>query len=179
MLFVASEGGISHNPKEFSRAEDIAAAAAVLLRAVGASATERVSIRELNEFGRTAFDSVCGPLFEHSPWVAQHTWPSRPFENVAALHAALCQTMYAATTEQKLALIRAHPDLVGKLAREGQLTRESTGEQATAGLTQLSADEVRQSTNLTLPTALNSVSRSLFAPGKQERCKSLPRFPHD
>ena len=144
MLFIASEGGISHNPKEFSRIEDIAAAAAVLLRFLGAPASQIVSIRELNEFGRTAFDAVCGSLFEHSPWVAQHTWPSRPFENVSALHAALCQTMYAAAQDQQLSLIRAHPDLVGKLARQGQLTRESNGEQASAGLDRLTTDEARQ-----------------------------------
>ena len=34
MLFVASKGGISHNPAEFSRTEDIAAAATVLDRLV-------------------------------------------------------------------------------------------------------------------------------------------------
>ena len=39
---------------------------------------------------------------------------------------------------------RAHPDLVGKLAREGKLTRASTAEQKAAGLTSLSADEVKQ-----------------------------------
>jgi OHCU decarboxylase len=48
----------------------------------------------------------------------------------------------SASTDEQLGLIRAHPDLVGRLAREGRLTRESTGEQAAAGLDQLSTDEV-------------------------------------
>ncbi len=34
--------------------------------------------------------------------------------------------------------------MVGRLAREGALTRESTGEQAAAGLSALTADEVQQ-----------------------------------
>jgi OHCU decarboxylase len=44
--------------------------------------------------------------------------------------------------EKQLALIRAHPDLVGRLALAGQLTRESTGEQASAGLGNLTPEEV-------------------------------------
>jgi OHCU decarboxylase len=50
--------------------------------------------------------------------------------------------MYAASEEQKVALIRAHPDLVGRAALEGTLSRESTGEQAAAGLNRLSPEEV-------------------------------------
>ena len=43
---------------------------------------------------------------------------------------------------QKLALIRGHPDLVGRAALAGTLTRESTKEQASAGLSQLTAEEI-------------------------------------
>jgi OHCU decarboxylase len=45
----------------------------------------------------------------------------------------------SARDEQKITLIRAHPDLVGQMAQ--QLTPESRAEQAAAGLTQLSDDE--------------------------------------
>lgn len=61
---------------------------------------------------------------------------------MAALHAALCAAVRAAGEERQLALIRAHPDLVGRLALAGQLTRESTHEQASAGLDRLTAEEV-------------------------------------
>ncbi len=37
-------------------------------------------------------------------------------------------------------LIRAHPDLVGRLAQQGQLTRESQSEQSAAGLLALDAE---------------------------------------
>ena len=141
MVFVASKNGISHHPDEFSRNEDLVAAAALLYRAVSDAGQGKVSLLELNQYGRNAFDAVCGPLFEHSPWVAQRTWPARPFETVHALHDALCQTLYAATREEQIALISAHPDLVGKLADQPSLTNDSKAEQASAGLTELTADE--------------------------------------
>lgn len=100
------------------------------------------TLANLNAATRDAFVAVCGPLFEHSPWIAERTYGRRPFATVDALHAALGTTMYAATTEEQVNLIAAHPDLVGRLAKEGRLTRESTGEQAAAGLGQLSDDEI-------------------------------------
>ncbi len=83
-----------------------------------------------------------GHLFEHSPWVAELTWPRRPFASAEALHAALCATMRAAPRDRQLALIRAHPDLAGRLAQQKRLTAESTREQASAGLDQLTDAEL-------------------------------------
>jgi OHCU decarboxylase len=99
------------------------------------------TLRELNAMSREAFIDVCGGLFEHSPWVADRTWERRPFESRDALHAQMMETVLSASAEEKLALIRAHPDLVGRLAAEGKLTRESTGEQMAAGLVGLNAEE--------------------------------------
>src|SRR6185312_3207441 len=100
------------------------------------------TLAELNKLDRADFTRVVGPVFEHSPWVAESTWAHRPFAALEPLHAALCQTVRAASPEQKLALIRAHPDLVGRAALAGTLTRESTGEQASAGLNTLSPEEI-------------------------------------
>ncbi len=77
---------------------------------------------------------LLGGLFEHSPWIVRETWPRTPIASVEALHAALCETLRAATVDRQLALIAAHPDLVGRAAMAGTLTRESTGEQRAAGL---------------------------------------------
>ncbi len=99
------------------------------------------SISEINSLARDEFGCVIGPVFEHSPWIADETWARRPFASVEKLHAQLCKTVEVAGQEKQLALIRAHPDLVGKLALAGRLTKESTGEQASAGLNQLSPDE--------------------------------------
>ena len=101
-----------------------------------------MTIAHLNSLDRAAFTAALGHLFEHSPWVAEDTWPQRPFRDAAHLHASLCASMWAAPKDQQLALIRAHPDLAGRLAQQNQLTAESTREQASAGLTALSAAEL-------------------------------------
>lgn len=101
-----------------------------------------ISLAQLNSLPREDFVRVIGPVFEHSPWIADVTWPKRPFASVEALHRALCDTVRSAGEEKQLALIQAHPDLVGRLALAGQLTKESTNEQASAGLDTLSATEV-------------------------------------
>jgi 2-oxo-4-hydroxy-4-carboxy-5-ureidoimidazoline decarboxylase len=105
-----------------------------------------VSFQALNTADRTAFVAALGHLFEHSPWVAEETWPQRPFVTAEALHAALCATMQAATPNRQLALIRAHPDLAGRLAQQKKLTAESTKEQASAGLDQLTDAELAEFT---------------------------------
>jgi OHCU decarboxylase len=88
------------------------------------------------------FVRIVGPVFEHSPWIAEVAWAKRPFASVEKLHSALCQTVREAGEEKQRALIRAHPDLVGRAALDGTLTRESTGEQASAGLNKLSPEEI-------------------------------------
>ena len=100
------------------------------------------TLAELNACDLPKFLQVCGPLYEHSPWVAERAFACRPFASRMALHAALVQAVAEATPDEQVALIRAHPDLVGRLAREGRLTAASTTEQAAAGLDALSASEV-------------------------------------
>jgi 2-oxo-4-hydroxy-4-carboxy-5-ureidoimidazoline decarboxylase len=102
----------------------------------------KVLLSHLNRCTPEEFVRVCGPLFEHSPWIAERAIALRPFADLESLHAALCATMHTASFDEKLQLIRSHPDLVGRLAREGQLTRESTSEQAAAGLDRLSDEEI-------------------------------------
>jgi 2-oxo-4-hydroxy-4-carboxy-5-ureidoimidazoline decarboxylase len=96
----------------------------------------------VNTLDRAAFVAMFGHLFEHSPWVAEETWLRRPFRDGTHLHQALCATMRGAERERQLALIRAHPDLAGRLAQQRKLTAESTREQASAGLNQLSDEEL-------------------------------------
>jgi OHCU decarboxylase len=101
-----------------------------------------MTLAQLNSLPREEFVRLVGPVFEHSPWIAEAAWVNRPFANVEQLHDALCQRVRAASESQQLALIRAHPDLVGRAALAGTLTRESTKEQAIAGLSQLTAGEI-------------------------------------
>jgi len=101
-----------------------------------------MTIEQINAMSRPEFVKTFGGVFEHSPWIAEQT--VGPFEDINDLFVRLTNTVSESSDEQKLALIRAHPDLVGKLAKEGKLTRASTAEQKAAGLTLLSADEVKQ-----------------------------------
>jgi OHCU decarboxylase len=78
--------------------------------------------------------ALLGGVFEQSPWIVAETWSRAPFASVDDLHRALVDTVSATSVDRQLALIRAHPDLVGRAAREGSLTRESTAEQRAAGL---------------------------------------------
>ncbi|RYY27401.1 MAG: 2-oxo-4-hydroxy-4-carboxy-5-ureidoimidazoline decarboxylase [Sphingomonadales bacterium] len=72
-------------------------------------------------------------LFEHSPWVEERA--------ASRSHADLMAVLYAATPEEQLALIRAHPELAGKAAVDGTLTEASAAEQASAGLDRLTQAE--------------------------------------
>ena len=107
-------------------------------------AIERLTIADVNRLDRGAFVAALGHLYEGSPWIVAETWPARPFADRAALHRALTGTVAAAGEDRQLALIQAHPDLVGRAARAGRLTPPSAAEQAAAGLDveRLSADEV-------------------------------------
>jgi OHCU decarboxylase len=88
--------------------------------------------------------AAVGHVFEHSPWIAAATWDARPFTDLPALHTAMCAVVGAAGSERQLALIRAHPDLAGRLARAGQLGAASTHEQLTAGLDTLNPTEAAE-----------------------------------
>ena len=102
-----------------------------------------LTIQEINNFGREEFVSKFGSLYERSPWVAERAWNARPFASLDDLCGAMVEAVRAAPEERKMALIRAHPDLAGKAAVAGELTRESEGEQASAGLDRLSAEKYR------------------------------------
>jgi len=93
-----------------------------------------LTLEQVNALTREEAVERFGHLFEHSPWIVEATWDQRPFVSRAALHRALVETVWSAPEERQVALIAAHPDLVGRAALAGTLTRESTGEQRAAGL---------------------------------------------
>lgn len=91
----------------------------------------------MNHARRAEFVEVVGTIFEHSPWIAERVADARPFASLATLHDAMREEVGRASEEEKLALIRAHPDLVAQAV----LTPESREEQAAAGLGGLTAEE--------------------------------------
>ena len=109
---------------------------------------EKITLDRINELDQEGFVSRYGSLFEHSPWVAEEAWESRPFGSVEEMWRAFEDAMYAAPRERQLDLIRAHPDLAGKAAVAGELTQESAREQASAGLDRLSPGEFEALTRM-------------------------------
>lgn len=101
----------------------------------------RISTRSLGCYDQQAFTDYLSGIYEHSPWIAQRTWPHGPFADKQALADALARTLDAASDGEKLALIRAHPELAGKAARRDELSDDSSREQTGAGLDQCSAEE--------------------------------------
>ncbi|HTO33844.1 MAG TPA: 2-oxo-4-hydroxy-4-carboxy-5-ureidoimidazoline decarboxylase [Pararhizobium sp.] len=91
-----------------------------------------------------------GGIFEHSPWVAERAVANDPHVNLTsdAVHEALVAAFRGASHAERLAVLRAHPDLAGKLAVAGELTEDSKAEQAGAGLDRLTPSEHRRFTDL-------------------------------
>ena len=106
------------------------------------------TLAELNAASAPAFTDLLDGVYEHSPWIAARTRAARPFATLAALKAALLQTVRQASRDEQLSLIRAHPELAGKAAVAGQLTAESTDEQSRAGLSHCTPDEFARITTL-------------------------------
>jgi OHCU decarboxylase len=94
---------------------------------------------------REGFLARYGGVYEHSPWIAGAVWDEgAASDDEATLAGAMAARVEAAGEDARLALLRAHPDLAGKLAVEGELTAESTSEQAGAGLERCSPEEFEE-----------------------------------
>jgi 2-oxo-4-hydroxy-4-carboxy-5-ureidoimidazoline decarboxylase len=92
-------------------------------------------------------------LFEHSPWVEKR---ADARASTGDRHADLMAVVREATSDEQIALIRAHPELAGKAAIDGSLTEASAAEQASAGLDRLTPAEFERF------HALNAAYRDKF-----------------
>lgn len=91
-----------------------------------------------------SFVNLYGGVYEHSPWIAERLAEggiSPALDDPKTLASAMQVVVERATREEKLSLLRAHPDLAGKLAL-ADLTTSSRNEQQGAGLNQCSKDEL-------------------------------------
>lgn len=100
---------------------------------------------------RDEFISRFGGVFEHSPFIAERAYDQDLVPetlSASGVHSALASVFRAASHEERLGVLRAHPDLAGKLAIAGKLTEDSKNEQAGAGLDRLSPQEHARFTEL-------------------------------
>ncbi|MBL3571016.1 OHCU decarboxylase [Rhodovulum sulfidophilum] len=96
------------------------------------------------DMDRETFVARFGGVFEHSPWIAEGAFGLElgpAHDSAVGLHNALARVFRSADAEKRLAVVKAHPDLAGKLAQAKRLTEASSAEQASAGLDALSDTE--------------------------------------
>jgi len=101
-----------------------------------------VALEEVNSLGEREFVARLGGVFEHSPWIAERAWHKRPFRSLEDLHRAMLDAV--ASKEEKLNLVRAHPELACGEA----LTVDSTSEQGRLGFNALSRKELEEMNRL-------------------------------
>ncbi|WP_137152876.1 allantoinase PuuE [Devosia sp. FKR38] len=104
-----------------------------------------------SQLDKADFVARYGSIFEHSPWIAERAWKAEmgPANDTAiGLHFALRSQFRMASADERLGVLRAHPDLAGKLAAAKRLTAESTAEQASVGLDALTDGERQKFTML-------------------------------
>jgi len=104
-----------------------------------------------SEMDKAGFVDAFGGIFEHSPWIAERAFDLElgPTHDTArGVHSALARIFRSATEAERLGVLRAHPDLAGKLAAAKRLTEDSTSEQASAGLDALTDAERARFTDL-------------------------------
>jgi len=104
-----------------------------------------------SRMGRQDFVNRFGSIFEHSPWIAERAFDLElgpAHDSAGGLHNALARMFRSASESERLDVLKAHPDLAGKLAAAKRLTAESTAEQASAGLDALTDAERAEFTAL-------------------------------
>ncbi len=93
-----------------------------------------IALDTINSMPAVEFVALVGGVFEHSPWIAERAAARRPFaSHEQALHTMLA-VVEAASPDEQMALIRAHPHLGARGRKKAQLTDASAREQKRAGL---------------------------------------------
>ena len=98
------------------------------------------TITKLNDTTYEQFIEITGGIFEHSPWIAEQAERLKPFRSLFHLHQEMVKIVENSSFEQKLSLIKAHPNLGDRAA----MTADSVQEQQGAGLQSLTPMEYNQ-----------------------------------
>ena len=110
-----------------------------------------LTLEKLNAATHGEFVELLTGIYEHSPWIADRAASRRPFRSLAQLKLAMVNAVREADPGERLALVRAHPELAGKAMVAKTLTAESTDEQGKAGLTECTPEEFAKISSL-MPT---------------------------
>ncbi|NGN96397.1 2-oxo-4-hydroxy-4-carboxy-5-ureidoimidazoline decarboxylase [Grimontia sp. S25] len=110
----------------------------------------RFSTCRPSEQTKEEFVDTFGGVYEHSPWVAEQAYGAgldAAFDEQETLHTRMAGVLNNAEESSKMQVILAHPDLAGRAAQAGELTAESTSEQASAGIDQCTSEEFARFTD--------------------------------
>ncbi len=132
-----------------------------------------------SELDRERFTASFGGVFEQSSWIAERAFDLElgPCHDTAAgLHNALCRIFRGASDDERLAVLRAHPDLAGKLAAAKRLTDESSREQAGARLDALTGREREEFTRLNAAYTKKHGFPFIIAARDHSKAQILERF---
>ena len=105
----------------------------------------------LEKLNQAKIKDLLGGIYEYSPWVADILFSQgikSQDNNIDFLAERMKKIVEASSKQMKLNLLKAHPELAGKLAISGNLTKDSTDEQASAGLDQCSKEEFSEFSKL-------------------------------
>lgn len=98
---------------------------------------KQYTLPEINKMSQVEFTNTLGDIWEETPKIAEKTWHSRPFIDLESLYQAMVAVVEKMSEGEKLALIKAHPDLGSKT----KMAEASVQEQAGVGLDRLSKAE--------------------------------------
>lgn len=129
---------------------------------------------------RRRFLDRFGNVVEHSPWVAQAVWERYPtiarVEDPQDLVEVFGRVIRGAPREQRMELLRAHPDLACGVVASSQLTDVSRDEQKSAGLDQCSPQEFIEFQSLNLEYKARFGFPFILAVTGLDRKEILSRF---
>ena len=118
--------------------------------------TSALTLTQVNALDQPDFIAALGHLFEGPPWIVEQTWDARPFATLDDLQSKLVAGMEAAPVAEQVALIQAHPDLVGRAALAQTLSPACTGREY------ISVLDIPTKKEIATFTRLNSEYRQRF-----------------
>lgn len=95
------------------------------------------TIAQINSMSQDEFVAALGAVFEETPAIAHYAWEKRPFADVTDLHQQMVHEVESMSKQERLALIRVHPDLGSKV----KMAEASVQEQSGVGLDRLTTEE--------------------------------------
>ena len=107
-----------------------------------------MKLPQVNSLTLEQFVARFGGVFEHSSWVAAAAWKRRPFATADELFRAMSEAVRDAPEDRQLGLMRAHPELAGREAKQGGLTADSSSEQGRLGFMNLDRSHFEQMAEL-------------------------------